>query len=175
MDVRRDRIQRLPASVSVGVLATVTMDVAFVAASRFGGAAFTSNKIGPDLVGRWAIGLARGRLRHADMEAEEPVRGETAAGLAVHYLTGIALTQAYYAMLPRRSRTSGGVAAASVYGAATALLPFLVMYPSWGLGPFGVRSGELARLVRIMLFGHTVFGAGIGLWTALLRGRSASS
>jgi hypothetical protein len=175
MDVRRDRIQRLPASVSVGVLATVTMDVAFVAASRFGGEAFTSTKVGPELVGRWAVRLARGQLRHADLEAEEPVPYEAAAGLAVHYLTGITLTQAYYECLRRRGPSAGGVAAASVYGAATALLPLLVMYPSWGIGVFGLRSGEAARLARIMLFGHTVFGVGIGLWTALLRGRSAPS
>ncbi len=126
-------------------------------------------------MGRWAVGLARGQLRHADIESEEPVRGEVAVGLAVHYFTGVALTQAYYWMLPRRSRSSGGVAAASAYGAATALLPLVVMYPSWGIGLFGLRSGEAARLARIMLFGHTVFGAGIGLWTALLRERSAPS
>ena len=170
-----DRVPSVPTSVSVGVLATLTMDAAFVAASRLGGAAFTSEKIGPELVGRWAIGLAQGRLTHVDMEAEDPIRGEAAAGLAVHYCTGVALTQAYYAMQGRRLRGSRGIVAASAYGAATALLPFLVMYPSWGLGPFGVRSGELARLTRIMLFGHTVFGAGIGLWTALLRGRATTS
>lgn len=151
------------------------MDVAFLAASRFGGAAFNSAKIGPELVGRWAVGLARGQWAHADIEAEEPVRGEAAVGLAVHYFTGVALTQAYYWMLPRRSQSSGGMAAASAYGVATALLPFLVMYPSWGIGVFALRSGEAARVARIMLLGHTVFGAGIGLWTALLRGRSASS
>jgi len=175
MGVLRDRVPAVPTSVCVGVLATLTMDVAFVAASRLGGAAFTSDKIGPELVGRWAVGLARGQLRHADIESEERVRGEAAVGLAVHYFTGVALTQAYYSMLPRRSRSSGGVVAASAYGAATALLPLIVMYPSWGIGLFGLRSGEAARLARIMLFGHTVFGAGIGLWTALLRERSAPS
>jgi hypothetical protein len=40
---------------------------------------------------------------------------------------------------------------------------------------FALRSGEAARVARIMLFGHLVFGAGIGLWTALLRERSAPS
>jgi hypothetical protein len=175
MGVLSDRAPAVPTSVCVGVLATLTMDVAFVAASRLGGTSFTSDKIGPELVGRWAVGLARGRLRHEDIETETPVRGEAAVGLAVHYFTGVALTQAYYAVLPRRSRSSGGVAAASAYGVATALLPFLIMYPSWGIGVFALRSGEAARVARIMLLGHTVFGAGIGLWTALLRGRSTPS
>ena len=72
MGVLRDRVPAVPTSVCVGVLATLTMDVAFVAASRLGGAAFTSDKIGPELVGRWAVGLARGRLRHDDIETEDP-------------------------------------------------------------------------------------------------------
>jgi len=144
------------------------MDVVFLAASRLGGARFTSDKIGLDLVGRWAGGLARGRFRHEDMAAEPALRGEAAMGLAVHCLTGVTLTQAYYD-LARRTGREPGVTSATAYGAATALLPLLVMYPSWGLGPLAVRSGEAARLVRIMLLGHTAFGVGIGVWTVLLR------
>ena len=157
----------VPASVSVGVLATLTMDAVFVAASRVGGKAFTSDKIGLELVGRWASGLARGRLRHSGIASEPARRGETLAGLAVHYGTGVALTRCYYAMLPGGASGSS-LPKASTFGAATALLPLLVMYPSWGLGPFALRTGETSRLVRIMLLGHTAFGAGIGLWTAVL-------
>ena len=163
----------IPTSVSVGVLATVTMDAVFVAASRVGGEALTSDKIGLELVGRWACDLARGQLRHGDIASEPARRGEAVAGLAVHYATGIALTRSYYAML-RRGSSGSSLPKASAFGAATALLPLLVMYPSWGLGPFALRSGEASRLVRIMLLGHTAFGAGIGLWTALLRRRAAS-
>ncbi|MCX6372770.1 MAG: DUF2938 family protein [Actinobacteria bacterium] len=157
----------VPASVSVGVLATLSMDAVFLAASQFGGASFTSDKIGLELVGRWAGGLAQGRLRHADMTAEPALRGEAALGLAVHYVTGVMLTEAYYQVL-RRGGHKPGVLSATAFGAATALLPLLVMYPSWGLGPFAVRSGEATRLLRIMLLGHTAFGAAIGLWTMLL-------
>jgi hypothetical protein len=163
-------IAAVPASVTVGVLATLSMDAVFLAAGQLGGASFTSDKIGLDLVGRWAGGLARGRLRHADMAAGPALRGEAAMGLAVHYLTGIALTQAYYEALHRGGRKPG-VLSATVFGAATTVLPLLVMYPSWGLGPFAVRSGEAARLLRIMLLGHTAFGAAIGLWTMLLNRR----
>ena len=44
------------------------------------------------------------------------------------------------------------------------MLPLLVMFPSMGYGWFGPRSGEAARMDRIMLVGHTAFGVGIGLW-----------
>jgi hypothetical protein len=43
-----------------------------------------------------------------------------------------------------------------------------VLFPSLGYGPLGLHSGEAAKLARIMLVGHTAFGAGIGLGTALL-------
>ncbi len=160
-------IPAVPASVTVGVLATLSMDAVFLAASQIGGARFTSDKVGLEIVGRWAAGLACGRYAHDDMAAEPVLRGEAALGLAVHYLTGIALTQAYYRLLRRIGREPG-VLSATAFGTATALLPLLVMYPSWGLGPLGLRSGEAPRLMRIMLLGHTAFGAAIGLWTALL-------
>jgi hypothetical protein len=158
-------------SAGVGVLATLSMDAVFVAASLLGGERFTSDKIGLDLVGRWAGGLARGRIRHDDMAAEPAVPGEAALGLAVHYLTGIALTGIYYDLM-RRGGRERGVASAAAFGAVTALLPLLVMYPSWGLGPFAHRSGDALRLVRIMLLGHTAFGIAIGAWTAVLERRT---
>lgn len=156
-------IRAVPKSVTVGVLATLSMDAFFVAAGRLGGERFTSDKVGPELVGRWAAGLARGRYRHEDIAAEPAIPGEAALGLAVHYLTGIMLTQAYFVALGRL-RLKPGVMSATSYGVATALLPTLVMYPSWGLGPFALRSDDAARLLRIMVLGHTVFGAAIGLW-----------
>jgi len=166
-------IAAVPSSLTVGVLATLSMDAVFLATSQIGGARFRSDKVGLEIVGRWAAGLAKGRCVHDDMAAEPEAQGEAALGLAVHYLTGIALTRAYY-QLVRRMGHEPDVLSATAFGTATALLPMLVMYPSWGIGPFGVRSGEAARLVRLMLIGHTAFGAAIGLWTAVRR-RTATS
>lgn len=157
--------------VGVGVLATVSMDAVLVAASLAGGGRFSSDRVGLEPVGRWVAHLAHGRAVHEDLGAEEPVPFEAALGFAVHYATGIVLTCIYREAL-RRSGRRAGVASAAVYGAATALLPLLVMYPSWGLGPFGLRSGECARLVRLMLLGHTAFGAAIGVWSRVLAART---
>jgi hypothetical protein len=163
----------VPASITVGVLATLSMDAVFLAASQLGGARLTSDKVGLELVGRWAGGLARGRYRHADIATEPALRGEAALGLAVHYLTGMTLTAAYYGLL-RRGGLKPGLLSATAFGVASALLPTLILYPSWGLGPFALRSGEAGRLLRIMLLGHTAFGAAIGLWTMLLRRSSVT-
>jgi hypothetical protein len=40
-----------------------------------------------------------------------------------------------------------------------------------GYGLFGLRSGEAARLNRIMLLGHAAFGIGIGLRAPYFAGR----
>jgi hypothetical protein len=154
--------------VAVGTLATVTMDVAMVAAAKLASSAFASEKNSPEAIGRWAAGLCRGRWRSRDMSAETPVRGELWLGLAAHYLTGVVLTEAYLTTV-RRGGLRPGVAGATAYGVATAVLPLLLMYPSMGYGCCGRRSGDARRLVSSMLLGHAAFGAGIGLWAAATR------
>lgn len=166
------KIVAVPTSVPVGVLATLSMDAVFVLAALAGGDRFASDKAGLEPVGRWAGGMARGRIRYDDITQEPALRGEALIGLAVHYFTGVALAAAYLRLTRGRGR-GPGVLNGAVFGAATALLPELVMYPCWGLGPFALRSDETLRLARLMLLGHTTFGAALGLWSAALAGRTA--
>lgn len=154
---------RVPAGVPAGILATITMDVAMVAAAGCGGTAFTSDRLDPRMIGRWAAGLARGRWRHRDIRAEPPRREDLALGMLTHYVTGIALTEAFL-LLPRRGADGPSLLGGLGFGIATAALPLLVMFPSMGYGPLGLRTGEAARLGRTMLLGHLAFGTGIGLW-----------
>jgi hypothetical protein len=144
------------------------MDAAMVAAATVGGRAFSSERLSPQIIGRWAAGLLRGRYCHEDITAEEPVPGELALGMATHYATGIMLTGAYLLALDRRDRT---FARAVAYGVATSVFPLFVMFPSMGYGPAGTRSGEAARMTRTMLIGHVAFGAGIAIWTRSLMRR----
>jgi hypothetical protein len=159
---RRRRVgASVRAAARVGVLATLTMDAAILAEGVLGGPAFSSSRLNPEIIGRWASGLLHGRCRHEDITLEAPVRGELALGIATHYATGIMLTGAF---LVTRKHSTEPLPAALAYGAATAALPLLVLFPSLGYGWFGIRSGEAARLIRIMFVGHVAFGAGIGLW-----------
>jgi len=173
MSLLKESCRALPGSVPAGVLATVTMDVAMVLASRVAPDAIASDKIDLEVIGRWAESLGRGRWHHADITAEPKLRGELVVGLAVHYLMGIALTEAYFVLL-RRGGLRPGPLKATAFGLATSVLPLLVLYPSMGYGCCARRSGDARRLVRIMLLGHTAFGAGIGLWSVLVRGRAAA-
>jgi hypothetical protein len=160
---------RLRAGILAGVLATVMMDAAMVAAAAIGGEAFASERVDAAVIGRWAGRLLRGRWRHVDASHEEPGALDVPLGLVTHYVTGIALAEAFV-LVPWR-RPGPAIAAAVAYGIATSVFPLFVLFPSLGYGPAGLRSGEAARLARIMLVGHTAFGAGIGLSTALLVAR----
>ena len=153
---------RVPACVPVGVLATITMDVAMVAAGRLGESASTSDRYGPDVIGRWVTDSVRGRWRHGNITREPARRGELALGLLTHYLTGIVLTQVYL-LPPRRGTGRRRFLGATAFGIATAVAPFFVLFPSIGYGLFGYRSGDAARVIPITLIGHTAFGVGIGL------------
>jgi hypothetical protein len=154
---------RVPAGIPAGFLATITMDVAMAAASRVGGSAFTSDRLGLDVIGRWAPDLVGGRWRHGDIRSEPVRRAESGLGLVTHYATGIVLAETFL-LLPRPGNGRPSLPAGIAFGIATAALPLLVMFPSMGYGLFGLRSGDAARLGRIMLLGHTAFGAGLGVW-----------
>jgi hypothetical protein len=158
----------LASGVGGGVVATVTMDAAMLLAAKLAPGAFASDKIGPEMIGRWAAELCHSRWRHDDVSAETPVRGELWIGLAAHYVTGITLTLVYLEAA-RRSGRRPGLAGGTAYGLATAVLPLLLMFPSMGYGCCGLRSGDARRVVGSMLLGHAAFGAGIGLWAATRR------
>jgi hypothetical protein len=114
------------------------------------------------MVGRWAAGLVRGRWHGTDIRRQPTQRAEGALGLLTHYATGVVLTAAFL-QLPRGRTGRPTLAGATAYGVATSVLPLLGMFPSMGYGAFALRSGDAARVVRIMLLGHTAFGLGIGL------------
>lgn len=161
---------RLPAGVAAGVLATMTMDAAMLAAAVVGGTAFSADRLGAGMIGRWVGGLVRGRWHAGDISRQPAQRGELVLGIATHYATGVVLTEAFV-LAPRRWVGSRGFRAGTAYGVSTAVLPLLVMFPSMGYGIAGLASGEAARLVRIMLVGHIAFGVGIGVWAPRLAER----
>ena len=106
----------------------MTMDLAMVAAARFGGAAFRSDRLGPGVIGRWAYGLSHGRWRHDDIGSEPAQRGELVLGALTHYGTGIMLTQAYL-LLSGRKGAKPSLLGATAFGVASAALPLLVSSP----------------------------------------------
>ncbi len=151
----------------VGILATITMDVVAVIAVRLGIAGRGSRRTGPDLIGRWIGYLLRGKFRHANILETPPLRGELVLGLAAHYAIGIVLTLVYLRLLIVVQATPTALSAI-LYGTATTVFPWFLMFPSQGMGWLGRDAPGDAHLVRVSLFNHVIFGLGIALWMAVM-------
>jgi hypothetical protein len=152
----------------VGILATVTMDVVAVVALRLGIAGRGPRRTGPDLIGRWVGYLLRGKFRHRDILQTPPLRGELVLGLTAHYSIGIVLTLVYLGLLIAAHATPTALSAI-LYGMATTVFPWFLMFPSQGMGWLGRDAPVDAHLARVSLFNHIIFGLGIALWMPVMR------
>jgi len=152
----------------VGILATVTMDVVAMMALRLGIAGRGPRRTGPDLIGRWVGYLLRGKFRHTDILETPPLRGELALGLVAHYLIGIVLTLVYVGLSVVAHATPTALSAI-LYGTATTVFPWFLMFPSQAMGWLGRDAPGNAHLARVSLFNHIIFGLGIALWVAVMK------
>jgi len=110
----------------------------------------------------------RGKFRHTDILQTPPLLGELVLGLAAHYLIGIVLTLVYLGLLLVVHATPTALGAI-LYGTATTVFPWFLMFPSQGMGWLGLDAPGDAHLARVSLFNHIIFGLGIALWMAVLR------
>jgi hypothetical protein len=152
----------------VGILATVTMDVVAMIVLRLGMAGKGPRRTGPDLIGRWVGYLLQGKFRHTDILQTPPLRGELVLGLVAHYAIGIVLTLVYLGLLVVAHAKPNALSAV-LYGTATTVLPWFLMFPSQGMGWLGRDAPGDTHLARMSLFNHIVFGLGIALWMAVIR------
>lgn len=146
--------------VVVGVAATVTMDVLGAVARRAGVAAGASGK----LVGRWYLGMARGRFVHSNIAEAPEQPGEVRAAMVGHYLIGIALAVVYLFGAGWLGLSPASLGVALGYGLATCVFPWFLVYPSLGYGTFGLKGPrEMKPIISSVLY-HLFYG--FGLWWA---------
>ena len=50
-----------------------------------------------------------------------------------------------------------------IWGLVTALLPWLVLFPGFGWGAFGIRSPRNMRPVLSLSIEHSIYGLGLGM------------
>ena len=86
-------------------------------------------------------------------------------GWSFHYLTGITLALTYPAILFgfTGAMPSNNLVPGLIWGLVTALLPWLVLFPGFGWGAFGVRSPRNVRPVLSLSIEHSIYGLGVGL------------
>src|SRR5512135_3496510 len=89
-------------------------------------------------------------------------------GNAAHYAIGILFTFAF-GMIMLALHVSSMTLPAVLFGLATVAFPWFLMLPSQGLGIMGRGVRAPARLGRMSLYTHLVFGLALALWVTLLR------
>jgi hypothetical protein len=77
------------------------------------------------------------------------------------------LTLVYLGLLVAAHATPTALSAI-LYGTATTVLPWFLMFPSQGMGWLGRDAPGDAHLARVSLFNHIIFGLGIALWVAVM-------
>ena len=150
-----------------GIVGAVLMDITETLAARVG----LTSGVNVALVGRWALGLLRGQWAHADIARSPAQPGEVPAGWAFHFFLGgggVALMYAATAdhvasfTVPIR-HLWGGV----IFGAATSLLPWLLLLPAFGWGWFGRRGPPGSNALLASAVSHIPYGLGVGVVMAL--------
>jgi Protein of unknown function (DUF2938) len=149
-----------------GIVGAVLMDITEMLAARVG----LTSGVNVALVGRWALGLLRGQWAHADITRSPARPGEVRSGWAFHFLVGgggvallyAALVQAVGVDMPTQ-HLWGGV----IFGAATSLLPWLLLLPAFGWGWFGRHGPRGSNALLASALSHIPYGLGVGVVMAL--------
>ena len=149
-------------SLVAGVIATLSMDVLSVVASRLQ----LTAPLPPYLIGRWFAGVARGTVVHADIARTPPVSNEMSIAFPVHYAIGIVLTVVCIWTVSYAGRSPRNLTVAVAFALSTSVLPWLLMFPAMGYGFFGWNGPPGTRLFLSSLVNHALFG--IGIWLGVM-------
>lgn len=144
--------------VLVGIVGTVTMDVLAVVRGRLGFAKGAK----AEWIGRWYLGMARGRFTHADIAAAPEQPGEMRAAFLGHYIIGATLGVFYLLGAGWVNVSPASFIMALGYGFATCVFPWFLLFPAQGFGVFGRRAPAELKVFSASILNH--LGYGLGLW-----------
>lgn len=151
-----------------GLLGAVLMDVAETGLARIG----ITSGVNIALLGRWFLGLLRGRLAHADIRNAEARAHEVRAGWAFHLLIGgggVALLYPLFFLITGLSWQTSHLLGGALFGLATSLLPWFILLPSFGWGLFGRRGPQGSNALLASALSHIPYGLGIGIVLTMMR------
>ena len=102
---------------------------------------------------------------HGEIVKASPLKNELSAGWITHYLTGgiVALTYPLFHLAFNDPMPAGHLFPALLWGLATTLLPWFILYPSFGWGFFGVRAPSGTRPLISTTISHLLYGIGLGI------------
>lgn len=152
---------------AAGVLGTLAMDLLNNLVARSAPALFS--KIDVAMIGRMAAGWARGRYRYRHPDEMAQVSNEFVWGYLAHYTIGLGLAVPFVLGWELGIGGPPSPAAAVLYGVATSVASFFIVYPSIGLGVFGRRSPDRFRAFLSPLVNHLFYGVGLAVAVVLVR------
>ena len=150
--------------VAAGVLGTLMMDSLNLLFARTG----MISKIDVGMIGRMAVGWARGRFRYGHPSEMEQVANEKLYGYFTHYAIGVGLAVPFVLGWDLVVGGSASPFWAIAYGLATTVASYFFVFPSMGLGVAGRRSPEGMRAPLSALANHLFYGVGIAVGIALV-------
>lgn len=117
-----------------------------------------------NMLGRWALGMLKGKFIHADIHHYPSFNNEVGIGWLFHYVVGGLVAIAFpFLLAPGSAIDQAAIIKYSImFGLATSVLPWFVVYPAFGVGFFGVRAPKEAKPVLTSIVSHTCYGFGIG-------------
>jgi len=156
---------------TVGLLATFTMDLAALILLMSGLIQLGPYKILPNLLGRWVGSFPGGTVFHSTILNAAPIRHEKVLGILCHYLIGVALTSLIVYPHIRIWCRAITFRNALVYGMVTCIFPWFLMFPAMGFGVMGLKLNNAGILMGFSFLNHAAFGMGIFMWSHLFNRR----
>jgi hypothetical protein len=160
-------------AVVAGLIGTTTMALV----GGLGRALGVLGGVEPALFARWVGNVLRGRVAHDDIATAPDVAIAPAAAIGVHYAIGVVLAAAWLALV-LRARRRLGPAHAVLYGVATSVFAWFLMFPAMGYGVLGLDGPPGALLLRTSLVNHVAYGLALAttlhVWPAVRSTRAAT-
>jgi hypothetical protein len=93
------------------------------------------------------------------------VKNELAAGWLFHYLTGgaVALTYPVLYLAFNVPAPENHLVPGLLWGLATTVLPWFILYPAFGWGFFGSKAPRGIRPLLSTTISHLLYGLGLGI------------
>lgn len=146
-----------------GVFGTLVMDSLNLLFARNG----IISKIDMGMLGRMAVGWVHGRFLYHHPGEMKQVANEIFYGYITHYSIGVGLAVPFVLGWDLMVGGLPSPAWALVYGVTTTIASWFFVYPSLGLGVFGLRSPEGNKSTLSSLANHLFFGIGMAVAIAL--------
>lgn len=151
-----------------GIFGAVLMDITETYAGKLG----ITSGVNIALVGRWFLGLLRGKFVYTNISEAKSVAHEVKAGWLFHLLIGgggVALLYPLLLLGVGFDFSVNHVWWGMLFGLATSILPWFILLPSFGWGWFGRRGPQGSNALLASTLSHIPYGLGVGLIINLLQ------